>query len=481
MRPTLISKWFVLVCLFSLPSGAFAQGKMNPRSATFPASQYVVPASVRTVLGNGLVAHIVSDPTATISSASVMIRGGALYDPQGKEGAAVLLAEGMRNGGTHRLTPDQVDDQLDTMATQLSISFSDETGAASVSALPEAFPTSVALLAELLFSPRLDAQRLTIARQQMLEAVKRFQDDPKELGSALLQQAAFRGHAAGRIQTKQSVASITELDLRKLHTLLIRPENIIVAISGPGSIEDYQAVLQPFASVQFAPLARTAPPPQEVRASTEAPRVYAVPRDINQTVLRLGRWGLQKDDPDLYGARVTDYILGGSFTSRLMMEIRTNRGLTYHVGSHFSVGRLMPGLLSIETETTTENASTVLALIHDICRGMMEKDVQTKELMHAKEAIIQSFAFSFSTPHAIASQRARVELLGYPKDYLERFRERIAGVTVEDVRRVSRRFLDPKSLNIVMVGKQLPREATLLPSAMVQITTQHLDEGQLPE
>jgi predicted Zn-dependent peptidase len=175
-------------------------------------------------------------------------------------------------------------------------------------------------------------------------------------------------------------------------------------------------------------------------------------KDVNQSVIRMGHLGLSKDSPDIYAVRILDYILGGSFTSRLTMEIRTNQGLAYSVGSHFDIGRRFTGSFIAETETKAESTVRAISLMKEIIAGITKEPVSDQELNAAREYMINSFMFGFTSPASIVTQRARLEYYGYPDDYLERYRDNIAKVTKTDVLNAAKKYLHPEAFKLVVIG-----------------------------
>src|SRR6185369_12528922 len=175
-------------------------------------------------------------------------------------------------------------------------------------------------------------------------------------------------------------------------------------------------------------------------------------KEVNQSVIRMGHLGITKDSPDLYAIRILDYILGGSFTSRLMMEIRTNQGLAYNVDSHFDIGRHYTGSFIAETETKAETTAKAIALMQSIIAGITKEPVTDQELKAAKESIINSFMFGFTSPASIVTQRARLEFYGYAPDYLEKYRDNISRVTKADVLAAAQRHLKPNAFKLVVIG-----------------------------
>ena len=193
-------------------------------------------------------------------------------------------------------------------------------------------------------------------------------------------------------------------------------------------------------------------PTSRSRHPSSAAEVIYGNKEVNQTVIRMGHLGVTKDSPELYALRVLDYILGGSFTSRLTMEIRTNQGLAYNVGSHFDIGRRYTGSFIAETETKAESTAKAITLMKEIIAGMTKEPVTDQELNAAREYIINSFMFGFTSPASIVTQRARLEFYGYAPDYLENYRDNISRVTKEDVLAAARKHLKPEAFKLVVVG-----------------------------
>jgi predicted Zn-dependent peptidase len=166
----------------------------------------------------------------------------------------------------------------------------------------------------------------------------------------------------------------------------------------------------------------------------------------------MGHLGLTKDSPDIYAVRLLDYILGGSFTSRLTVEIRTNQGLAYNVGSHFDIGRRFTGSFIAETETKAESTGKAINLMNKIITDLTKEPVSDAELNAAREYMINSFMFGFTSPASIVTQRARLEYYGYSDGYLEKYRDNIAKVTRTDILNAARKYLHPDAFKLVVIG-----------------------------
>jgi len=189
----------------------------------------------------------------------------------------------------------------------------------------------------------------------------------------------------------------------------------------------------------------------------ESGLIQVVTKDLPQTTVVIGDLGLTKDNPDQYAVRGFNYILGGGgFNSRMMREIRSNRGLAYSAYSYFQVGRRLPGPFVAGTETKNTSVIPAVILTREIMSELRDNPVSEDELQLAKESQINSFVFSFENSHSVVNQQMTLTFFGYPEDYLASYRDHIAAVTAEDVQRVAREFVDLSRQQIVLVGD--PRE-----------------------
>jgi predicted Zn-dependent peptidase len=464
--------FFCIISLF-LFSTSHAAELANPRNMAFPPLQFSIPKAERVVLKNGTPVYLLHDHELPIVTLTALIRTGSVYDPAGKSGLASLTGAQLRGGGTKQLTPAELDSELEFMASSVESSFGSDLGTVTLSSLSRNLDRTLQIFSDILFQPRFDEKRLDVAKQQALETIRRQNDDPKELGDRELHKAIYAGHPLGIVPTAASVAAIKRDDLLAFHHRFIRPDTMILAVAGDFDRTSLLASLnQLIGTVQVEEKLQLPEIPQVMLQF--APAVLHAPKQVNQSVIRLGHLGITKDDPDLYAIRVLDFILGGSFTSRLMMEIRTNQGLAYNVGSHFEVGRRFIGSFTAETETRAEATGKTISLMLALIEGVRKEAVTEQELKLARESIINSFLFGFTTPASIVVQQARLEFYGYQPDFLERYRERIAAVTREDILRTAKKHVHSDAFKLVVVGDQRHFDKPL--SSFGKVTTLELKQ-----
>lgn len=439
----------VLVCL--LPAAAMAGDLPDPRTMTFPPLTFHIPEGKRVVLGNGMVVYLMEDHELPQVSITACIGTGSIYDPPGKTGLAGLTGTVMRTGGTRALPPEKLDDELEFMASSVESSVGSDAGTVSMTSLTRNLPRTLEIFAQVLMAPAFREDKVELARKQEIEALRRQNDNPKEVANRELARAIYAGSSLGRFPTVSSVKAVTRADMVAFHRRYFHPNNVILSVAGDFRGPEMVAALnRVFAgwkrvTVDFSPV--------EAPKTAMHGEVLHVEKEVNQSVIRMGHIGIDKNNPDLYAIRVMDAILGsGGFNSRLMSEIRTSQGLAYNVASSFDVGRRFLGTFVAQTETKVQSTARTVALMMQIIEGMTEKPVTDRELTLAKDSIINSFIFAFTNTAAVVNQQARLEYYHFPAGYLEHYRANIARVTKEDVLRVAKKYLHPEAMILVVVG-----------------------------
>jgi zinc protease len=449
-----------LGCLLLLLTGCAPSLPQRPEQLAYPPIEFRIPPVERFELANGVRVYLREDSELPLVQVTAMIGSGSLASPPELTGFDDLFAETLRAGGTASRPAAQLEEQLAQLAADLACDMGPYATQLGLSVRRDDLGEGLRILADLLRRPAFAGDKLELARRSAQEALRRRNDDPDEIASRLLMAALYPAHPLGATPTHASLAAVTRDHLLAFHRAHFSPDNLWLAVSGDVRRTELQPLLEkllgdwPRAKVVAAALPPLVPP--------STGQLQIVAKDVPQATIMLGDLGLTKDNPDQYPARVLNFILGGGdFNSRLMREIRSDRGLAYSVWSQFQIGRRFPGPVLAGTETKNASAVEVLGLIRRIMNDLRDRPVEAEELRTARESLVNSFVFSFADPHAVVVQRMQLDFYDYPTDYLERYQERIAAVTGEDVQRVARQYLRPDCQQIVIVGAPDETGATL--------------------
>jgi len=424
--------------------------KFKPLSFELPE-----PASMRVDLGGGAVAYLLEDPALPIVDLQVFFRGGAFDQPRGKEGLADLTAALMRTGGTETRSPEALDEELDFLAAHLDVSVSDVTGAASLSVLAKDLGRGLEILADVLRAPAFNAGKLEILKAQTLDQLKARNDATEAIESREASLLFYGDYPLNRLETKASIESLTREDLISFHRRLIHPARIVVAAAGAFKKSDLADKLK--AAFRDWPWA-AAPVAAVPKVTHDAkPGIYCFHKEgenVNQGRVTIGHLGVDVHNPDVHAIRLMSYILGaGGFSSRLMQKVRTEEGLAYDVGTDFRPGIVYPYAFKIAFQSKSESVAFAAKLCLEEVARIREKGVSDKELGDAIRFYLDAFpGLFFTTRLRTAVTYAQAELLGLPKDYYRTYREKIAKLTVEEIRRAAVQYLKPEKFVWVVVG-----------------------------
>jgi zinc protease len=441
----------LLLILLTACVGTATVPQVRPDQLSFPPLQFNFPAVEKQQLDNGIKLYLKEDHELPLVELTLTIAGGSIHDPPGKTGLSHLFAELLETGGAGDLSPAELETELEGMAAELSVSSSTYSYQIDLSLQQRDLQRGIEILSDLLRRPRFDEARLELSRKQLLDGIRRENDDPGSIAARVLAEAVFPGHPFGASPKIPEVETFSRADLLALYQRYFHPENLWVAVSGDVDRAEIVRLLQqhlgdwPSGAVALPPL------PQLPAASNG--KILVVDKAIPQTTILMGHEGISKDNPDMYALQVANYILGGGgFNSRMMSEIRSNRGLAYSVYSYFQVGRWLPKQFIAGSETKTGTTAEVVTLMRKAIQQLIDQPVSTAELELAKQSLINSFVFAFTDTHSIVNRAVRIDYYQYPEGYLENYQRNLAAVTIADVQRVARQYLHPERLQIVLVG-----------------------------
>jgi predicted Zn-dependent peptidase len=426
----------------------------DPRHMRFPTVEFNPPEPERLVLDNGMVVYLLEDHELPLITVNAMIRSGTWLDPADKIGLAAMTGAVMRTGGSARQSADEIDDELERMATTISISFGKESGSASLDVLKKDFPRGLQILADLLRRPAFEPSRLELARLQAIEGIRRRQDNPGSVTSREFAKLLYgAAHPSAREATVESVARITRDDLISFHQATVQPNGIILGVTGDFDKATLLAQLRdvfgdwPKGSVPVLNIPDVPP------AEAATPAVRFINKDTSQTHVRMGHLSIKETDPDYVALAIANDILGGgSFRSRLFNDVRTKRGLAYSVGSAFRAGTHDQGIWYLRAETKLPSTQEVVNRFVANIERLRQEPVSDAELEEAKEAYVNSFVFSFTSAASIVNRFMDLEYDGLPKDWLQQIRAKVIQLTREDILRAAQKHLQPDRLRLLAVG-----------------------------
>jgi zinc protease len=446
------SHFFLILCTIFFYPIAFAAtppSLPDPDRIAFKPLSFSPPRAERMTLNNGLVVYILTNHELPLIKITAVIRTGSMYDPPEKEGLAELTGQIMRVGGIEGMTGNALDEALESMAANLTISTHRDSGTLSLSILRNDREKGMELFSRILMKPVFEVEKLTLAKDLKIEELRRITDNPQKLAFREFGRLIHEGSPRGRLFTANSINRIQRDDLIRFHNRFYHPENVMISISGDINRSEAEALVkQHFGNWQ----------PSEMKSEPlplprpQAGKFFILTKDLSQSIVIFGWLAPAKKDARSFPFEIIDFIIGsGGFRSRIFQEIRTNQGLAYSAGSFYSAKNGY-GTFGAYTLTKSESTVKVISLLRNIVEEFGKQPLTEKELEATKNSIANSFIFSFTSTDQIALQQLLIEYEDLPEDYLITYRNNINNVNVEDVRKVAGEHLDPKMAIMLIVG-----------------------------
>jgi zinc protease len=296
--------------------------------------------------------------------------------------------------------------------------------------------------------PQFDLKRLETDRLDTLDGLQRLEDTPDELTRVTFVKGLFGQSPYGRWAGPLTVQKITREDVVDFYEKHYGPQGSILAVAGNFNEEAVSAQLESL----FSGWKKQETLPALADAKPLGPTIYFFPKDVTQVFIRYGVLGLKRHDPRDIPLQVANYILGGSgFTSRLMGQIRSDRGLAYFVDS-VAMPYDVRGLFEVIGGTRPDSVKEYLTVMFQVLADFAKDGPTDLELAQAQRSMVEEYAYNFESPYSLASFRASLDFHGYPDDYLSTYRDQIKAVTRDEATQAARDILSEKDWVMVVCG-----------------------------
>jgi len=408
---------------------------------------------VRIVTQNGMIVLIQDQPSLPIVTVQVLVKAGAVHDPDAKAGLAYMTA-GMLEEGTTTRNATQLAQEIEFLGAEFAAKATNDVAQATFRVLKKDADRGFTLLSDLLLNPAFPNKEIARVRGELLGELQGEKDDPGTVAGKAFDAIIFAGHPYRRPINgdEQTVPTFTRKDLLAFHSAYYRPNRTIIAIVG--DIREAEAVeLVTKHLGQWAP--KTVPASVvSVPVPLQKFALKLIDKDLTQATIMLGHVGIDRRNPDFYAVSVMNYILGGGgFSSRLVSRIREEQGLAYDVDSGFNAN-VMPGSFAVTLQTRNAAANQAIAAALAEIKRIRTEPVSDHELADAKAYLIGSFPLRLDTTGKLAGMLTAVELHGLGLSYFDDYPKAIAALTKEDILRAAQTYLNPSLYALVVVAKQ---------------------------
>ncbi len=454
-KAVLSSVSFVVIILLAFaavasPQSPGAAAAVPARPAVGPARPFQLAPRVERTLANGLRVIVTEHTVVPKVSVTLTVRSGYSSDPADLTGLAALTGDLIREGTKTRASQD-IRRQAFGMGGSLSAAASQDYTLISARGLAEFAPGLIDLVADVAMNPTLPEAELAILKQQRLQGVEQQQGSPQFLANREFRRQLFGSHPYAR--TSETIESVNAIDRAKIaafHRDHYRPNTAFLLVVGDVKADTVFAA----AEKAFGAWARgTVPPPAFTAPPALSGRhLYFVQRPNSvQSSIAVGNLAVRRSDPRWFEMTLANTIYGGAFNSRIVRNIREDKGYTYSPSSVFT-GFANAGFYRFAADVRGEVTGATLTEVFKEIDQMRAAGSDGPELAGAKSYMRGVFALQTATQGGLSSTLNTVYVFDLPKNYPETFRSTIAELTPARVKSGANALLGSADVVVVMVG-----------------------------
>ncbi len=411
---------------------------------TFKTEKWVTPNGVSVVFYQAM-----EVPMLDISLA---FAAGSAYD--GSQFGLSTLTSQMIDQGNSGLDATTIAESLADVGAQFGAETSRDMVIFNLRTLitKEALDQSKKTFTQIINHPDFPDEVFAQEKQQLLMAIQQAEESPEDVANVsffknLYQQHPYAHPVNGTIETVNGITKNQAVDFYKQY--YVGSNAVLVLVGAIDSQSAHQIANEITQELPKGNPASIIPKAAQLINAEEK----AIPFPSSQTMVRLGQIGIDHHNPNYFPLIVGNYILGGgSLVSRLAIEVREKRGLTYGVTSQFSP---MPGegpfIISLSTQN--KEAANALSVTKATLNTFINEGPNQEELDAAKQYLTGSFPLSLASNKSIATLLLRMAFYQLPDDYLDTYVNRINAVTSDEIKKAFKQQVNPNKLLLITVGK----------------------------
>jgi zinc protease len=438
-----------------------AQSSIAAIPALGPEHAVAWPKRTLRTLANGMQVVLAEQHTFPKISVELFIRSGSAIVAHRATGLADLVAQVVRTG-TELRTSRQIEEDLRRMGANLGTSAGADTSAISISGLADFAEGLLQMIAELAQRASFPAEEFERERRQRLEELRIERTTPGFLAGERFRRVLFGEHPYAIVAPSEAQLAGYQRDgLVAYYSENYVPSNALLLAVGDFSSERMLGMVEKIFGAwrgRPAPSLESKAPP---KAKGRAVHLVHLPGTV-QTEIVLGNLALNRQSPDWHRTVLANALFGGAFNSRLVTNIREQKGYTYSPRS--TIYPLQQyGYFSVHAAVRNEVvAATLTEIFYELDR-MRSLPVSESELADARNYLSGVFSLGIATMDGILGQLSTVYLNRLPEDYLETYREKIRGMSAGDILLAARKYFDSANAQVVVVGdrEQIESQAGL--------------------
>ena len=446
-----------LVLFAILTNFSFAQIDRSVRPTAGPAPEIKIGESQTFTLDNGLKVIVVENHKVPVVSFQLSIT----VDPIMQNDAVgyVGMAGDMLRTGTKNRSKQQIDEEVDFIGATLNTY---ENGIYA-SSLKKHSDKLLTIMSDVLLNPTFPDDEIEKAKKQTISGLTANETDPNSIASRAAQKLIYGNHPYAEIITKETVSNITRDKCVSYFNTYYKPNVTYLVIVGDINLKESKELAKKY----FGSWTKGIVPKHEYQFPDKniGTRIALIDKDdAVQSVIKVTYpLDLKPGTPDAIPANIANEILGGGiFSGRLMLNLRENKGYTYGARSSLSTDRLIGSFEAGAEVRTSVTDSAITQFVYEMNRIRTEP-VNAEDLQLTKNVATGSFARSLERPQTVANFALNTARYNIAKDYYATYLEKLNAVTIEEVQKMSEKYITPDNAYIIVVGDKDKLIETLKP------------------
>jgi zinc protease len=425
-----------------------------------PAPTWAPPAPAAWQLAGGARVIHRRHGAVPLVSLYLVIPRGSETDPPKQAGLTYMMGD-MLDEGAGNLGALELSERLQTLATDLGVNSSVDFVIVSMNMIAENFAPSVDLLADIVRRPRFDEREFQRRKAQLIAQALASEADAHTGRRVAMFRGLFGEGYAGSLPTgtRDSLATIGLGDVKAHFSRLMVGEGATFIVVGGIDREAVAPELER-AFGDWGGKAKVEPRPLAPE-SGKGKLFFVDYPGAAQSVIGVARRAPGADAEDLFPATVFNRSFGESFTSRINLNLREDKGYTYGAGSAFQRYR-KSGFFTISsdvrTDVTRASLDEILRELDQVCAA---RPLSAEERDSSVSGLLLGFPGSFESIGLVAARFAQLPIYDRPLDWYERWPERVAAVTLDQANEAGRRYCDRASYSLVVAGDKAKVVPTL--------------------
>jgi zinc protease len=404
---------------------------------------------------------------------NLAVRAGGVSDPDGQAGITNFMGEMLMRGSASR-TKEQIDLELDQMGAKLEVDVRAEMLIFRGAVLSSQLDGYLKLLTDLVTQPKFPEQEMRKLKSEIVSGILEETGRDGSLAGRRFNRFLFASHPYGNpvLGKVKDIESLTVAQVKTHYEKVMRDQRMVVIGTGDAQVSRLEAWAAQIA--QARPGGDKAPVLATPKNGDKRRMLIIDKPDRTQTQIRFGQVGTTFTDPRFFAIYLGNHAFGGgSFSARLMVEIRVKRGWAYGASSQL-MGGSRPRSWTVAYSPASKDSGAALKYGLGMVAELRDKGISQAEFQFARDSLINGAGFMYNTPKKRVENRILERMLELPDGFMASYAEKFAQLTLDDVNRSLKEFLHPDQLAIAVVAtaaemKGPLAEAAGLPADQVRV------------